>query len=273
MTLKEVLDDYQKKGLAIPAFNIDCFETFQALEEVLWETKSPLIAQLSPSELEFIKPERFFALAKLLSDSGLPIFLNVDHGRDLDILKKVIDLGFDMIHFDGSNLNLETNLELSQSIISYAHQNGVLVEVEIDHIEETNKTACPTIFTDPVTAQKFMETTQADLLAVSVGNTHGAPASGFETIDLDLLARIRQTLPQTLLTMHGGSGINPEELKKTIKQGIVKININTDLRNAFRSNLEITLRSNESIKAYHLLKAPIEALKLVMKEKLEFFSP
>jgi len=274
MILEEVLADYKKKGLAIPAFNIDCFATFQALEELLLETKAPIIAQLSPSQFEFIKPERLFALAKLLDDRGLPIFLNIDHGRNLDLLKKTVDLGFDMIHFDGSQLTPKNNLELSKGIVSYAHQNGVMVEIEIDNIKKIGEEISPDSFTNPELARKFMEETGADLLAISVGNTHGVNSNGdhLETIDFGLLERINQLIPDSLLTMHGGSSIKPEDLKKSIRQGVVKININTDLRLAFRSHLETALSSNKTIKAYHLLSSPIQAVKNKMKEKLELFS-
>ncbi len=273
MTLQELLTDYKEKGLAIPAFNIDCFETFQALEEVILECKTPVIAQLSPNELEFIKPERLMALTRLLSDQDLPIFLNVDHGRDLDVLKEVIDLGFDMVHFDGSKLTLENNLELTKGIVDYAHQNGVLVEVEIDNIKETGEALTQKNFTNPKVAADFIKKTRADILAIAVGNTHGAPKEGcFEQVDLTLLEEIQSTLPETFLTMHGGSGIKPEDLKTAIQKGIVKININTDLRLAFRSHLETVLNSNDSIKAYHLLATPVQAIKDKMKEKLDLFS-
>jgi len=214
------------------------------------------------------------ALTLLLSEKDLPIFLNIDHGRDLDVLKEVIDLGFDMVHFDGSKLKLENNLELTKGIVSYAHQNGVLVEVEIDNIEDTGQQLTRQNFTKPKIATEFIEKTQADILAVSVGNTHGTPAieGCFEQIDIDLLKEIGQSLPSTFLTMHGGSGIDPENLKESIQNGVVKININTDLRLAFRSHLEPSLSSNDSIKAYHLLSAPIQAIKDKMKEKLDLFS-
>ncbi len=274
MILEEVLVDYRKKSLAIPAFNIDCFATFQALEELLLETKTPIIAQLSPNQLEFIKPERLFALAKLLDDRNLPIFLNIDHGRDLDLLKKAVDLGFDMVHFDGSQLTPENNLTLTKALVSYAHQNGVVVEIEIDNIKKIGEKISPDSFTNPELAQKFMEETGADLLAVSVGNTHGVDMNGDhpEIIDFDLLETIKQSIPDSFLTMHGGSSINPEDLKKTLQRGVVKINVNTDLRLAFRSHLETALHSNKTIKAYHLLSSPIQAVKNKMKEKLELFS-
>lgn len=272
MILKEILNSYKKQNLAIPAFNIDCFVTFQALEEVLLETKTPFIAQLSPRELEFIKPQRLFALKKLLSNQHLPIFLNVDHGRNPDLLKEIIDLGFDMVHFDGSDLSLEDNLKLTKELVSYAHQRKVLIEVEIDGIKDTKGHPTSKNFTHPPTALNFIAETKADLFAVSVGNIHGVPSTGFESVNLDLLDQISQALPGTFLTMHGGSGINPEDLKKSLRLGIVKVNINTDLRTAFRSSLENTLNSDKSIKAYHLLTPSIQALKTVIQKKLTFFS-
>jgi len=272
MTLRELFTDYRKKGLAIPAFNIDCFETFQALEEIVLDTKTPVIAQLSPGELKFIKPQRLVALTNLLTKKDLPIFLNVDHGRDLDSLKRVIDLGFDMIHFDGSDLPFQDNLKLATQITSYAHQKNALVEVEFDRIQPIGNKLSVDSFTDPDRAKTFMQTTQADLLAVSVGNLHGVDVNCPETLDLPRLSKISQKLPDNFLVMHGGSGIDPKDLKTAIQHKIVKINVNTDLRLAFKAHLQASLSSTDTIKAYTILSAPIQAIKDKMKEKLDLFS-
>jgi len=104
-TLRQYLDQYKSQHFAIPAFNIDCFEIYQAVEDVVAETGLPCIVQLSAGEDKFIQAERLFMLVKKARVDGLPIFLNMDHGKDLSRLEHLTSLGFDMVHFDGSNLD------------------------------------------------------------------------------------------------------------------------------------------------------------------------
>lgn len=102
LSLNQLLNQYKQEKKAISAFNIDCFEIYQAIEEVVAETNLPCIVQLSPNQDQFIQAERLFLLVKKANIEGLPIYLNMDHGKDPARLEKLAKLGFDMIHFDGS---------------------------------------------------------------------------------------------------------------------------------------------------------------------------
>lgn len=272
--LRQVLQDYKKQGKALPAFNIDSFEIYQAVELAVDQTNLPAIVQLSPSEDKFIEAERLLMLVKKAQIDGLPIYLNMDHGKIPPELSYLLSLGFDMAHFDGSSLSLEENTFAAKNLVAAIRSASPekLIEVEFNKIELVDSHLSTDSFTDPVQAQEFMTTTGADLLAVSIGNLHGVSATTPEKLDLGLLDSISQSLPDNFLTLHGGSGIDNQEIQKAIKLGITKININTELRLEFRKSLQKQLDGNQSEKIYEYLAPVIADIKTLIVTRLNQFA-
>ncbi|MDD2225140.1 MAG: class II fructose-bisphosphate aldolase [Candidatus Shapirobacteria bacterium] len=274
-TLRQLLTEYRATGKAIPAFNIDTFEIYQAVEDSVKETGLPCIVQLSTGEDKFIQAERLFVLVKKAQLDGLPIYLNMDHASDQIRLEKLISLGFDMVHFDGSKMDYSTNLETSQKFIHILknHYPHTLFEVEFNHINLVDTEVSKNSFTDPNQAYEFMTQTSADLLAVSIGNLHGVSLKLPETIDLNLLTKIKNKIPEDrFITLHGGSGISPDQITQAIQLGVVKININTELRIAFNQSLAKIYSKEVSQKIYDNFSPAIDELKNIIKSKLLLFS-
>jgi len=274
-TLRQLLTEYRDKGKALPAFNIDSFEIYQAVEESVRETGLPCIVQLSAGEDKFIHAERLFVLVKKAQSDALPIYLNMDHASDEIRLEKLISLGFDMVHFDGSNLDYFTNLETSQKFIRILkdHYPNTLFEVEFNHINLTGAQVSKDSLTNPSQAYEFMTKTSADLLAISIGNLHGISVKFPETLDLNLLAKIRNKLPEDyFLTLHSGSCISPDQVAQAIKLGVVKININTELRNSFNQSIAKIYSGEVNQKIYDNFSPAINELKNIIKSKLIIFS-
>lgn len=274
-TLKQLLTEYRATGRAIPSFNIDTFEIYQAVEESVKETGLPCLVQLSAGEDKFVQAERLFVLVKKAQIEGLPIYLNMDHGQDQLRLEKLISLGFDMVHFDGSKMDYLTNLETSQKFIHNLkyHYPNTLFEVEFNKINLVDSQVSQDSFTNPDQALEFMTKTDADLLAVSIGNLHGISEKLPETIDLNLLTKIRNKIPEDkFITLHGGSGISSDQLTQAIQLGVVKININTELRIAFNDSLSKIYTQDYSQKVYENFSPAIDYLKNVIKSKLLLFS-
>ena len=273
-TLKQTLLDYRQKKMALPAFNIDSFLTYQAVETAVSQNKLPCIVQLSSGQDKFIKAERLFILVKKAQIDGLPIYLNYDHGQDTARLLSLARLGFDMLHFDGSNLDYSENIKKAtsfrQSLKLIPPQT--LLEVEFNHINLVEQKVQSSSFTVPSQAKQFIDQTKADLLAVSVGNLHGVSAQNQEKLDLELLTKIQNIVPNTFLVMHGGSGIDPNQLDTAIKSGIVKININTDLRHILRRSLLKSLATIDSFKAYEFLSPVVSDLTVAIIDKLTRFA-
>lgn len=269
-SLRQLFLGYQSQQKALPAFNIDCFEIYQAIEEAVRQTNLPCIVQTSTSEDQFLQAERLFLLVKKAQADSLPIYLNYDHGRDLARLEKLARLGFDMLHFDGSTIDYPTNLALVKNFKTKF--NFPLLEAEFNFINLTDHQPLINSLTNPAQALEFVTQSEADLLAVSVGNLHGVDPHLPETLNLDLLAQIHQLLPQTFLTLHGGSGINPSQISSAIKLGVVKININTDLRLAFRSALKKSFAQINSEKIYEFFTPVVSDLVALITQKLIQFS-
>ena len=273
-SLKQLFSESKTSHQAIPSFNIDSFEIFQAVVAAVTDTKLPCLVQLSANEDEFIRAENLFLLVKKANLDGLPIYLNMDHGHDLDRLKVLIKLGFDMVHFDGSYLDYQDNLSQAIKFVSdiKAINPDCLVEVEFNKINLIEKGVSPDSFTVPSQAKEFIDATKADLLAVSIGNLHGVNTAVPENIDLPLLKTITEILPDSLFTLHGGSGIPLDLIQSAIDLGIVKININTDLRLKFKESLKTNLSASPSEKIYDYLNPVITDVKEVIKQKLLQFN-
>jgi ketose-bisphosphate aldolase len=274
LTLRQQLLEYHQQKKALPAFNLDTFEIYQAVELAVRETGLPCIVQLSAGEDDFVQAERLFLLAKKARLEGLPIYLNMDHGRNLTRLEKLIRLGFDMVHFDGSTDDLRSNLSLTQFFTSRVHQFNpeALVEAEFNHIQSVDNFSLTANQTDPQVALDFVQKTHCDLLAVSIGNLHGVPQEGSEKLNLSLLSEISQLLPDTFLTLHGGSGIDSAQISQAIQTGIVKININTDLRLKFKQSLANSLAAVNSEKIYDYFHPLVLDLQTLVTQKLQSFA-
>lgn len=272
-TLQELFSQSKTNHQAIPSFNIDSFEIFQAISTAVSETKLPCLVQLSANEDDFIHAENLYLLVKKANLDGLPIYLNMDHGHDLDRLKALVKLGFNMVHFDGSFLDYQDNLFKAIKFVSEIKtiNPDCLVEVEFNKINLSEKGVSPDSFTTPTQALEFISSTKADLLAVSIGNLHGVNPDLPEHIDLTLFESITKVLPDTFFTLHGGSGIPLDLVQSAINLGIVKININTDLRLKFKESLKINLNQSSSEKIYDYLNPVIADVKQIIVEKLVNF--
>jgi ketose-bisphosphate aldolase len=253
----------KEKKLAVGAFNVGGLESLRAIATAAKNLESPVIVEVSPGEQKYLGLQNFSSLVNNLKEEhGVEMFLNLDHGEDLEIIKSSIELGFDMVHFDGSKLPPEENIRLCQEVVAMAHSRGILVEGEMDQIGKK--------ITAPVLAKKFVEETGIDIFAVSIGNKHGMGEE--EKLDLEKLQEINEVLPQTFFSLHGGSGVAPEDVAAAVKLGIVKINVNTELRMAYRETLENVLRGDpEEIAMYKLTPPVIEAVEKVVEEKILLF--
>ncbi|MCG2702753.1 class II fructose-bisphosphate aldolase [Candidatus Parcubacteria bacterium] len=271
LSLNQLLNQYKQEKKAISAFNIDCFEIYQAIEEVVAETNLPCIVQLSPNQDQFIQAERLFLLVKKANIEGLPIYLNMDHGKDPARLEKLAKLGFDMIHFDGSIFDYDKNLDLAKTLIDKIKSLSLntIVEVEFNRIKAIDNSTSQDIFTKPDQAKDFILKSKANLLAVSIGNLHGVNINRPEQLDISLLSKIATNFPtNSFFTLHGGSGIPQDQIKQAINLGVVKVNINTDLRLKFRDSLRNSINNTNSEKIYEYMTPVINDLKEIIKEKL-----
>lgn len=263
--LYKLLKKAQKERWAIGQFNFSTLEQLKGIVLAAKKLSSPVILGTSEREVEFLGLEETLALVRILERKfDFPLFLHLDHGKDLKLIKRAIDFGFDSIHFDGSFLSFKENVKLTKRIVSYARKKKVLVEGEIEHIKGEGKLLKKRInikkeeLTNPKEAQDFIKKTAVDSLAVSLGNVHGVYQQ-MPKIDFERLKEIRK-MTNVFLVLHGGSGLPEKDLKKAIKSGIQKLNFNTELRLFWKNALYKALKESKEIKPYLILPRVNQAL-------------
>ena len=279
--LKHYIQKAQREKFAIGQFNFSTFEQVKGIVAAAANLKAPIILGTSEGESKFVGLQEAVVLRNMLRNkTGLPIFLNLDHGKSFEYLREAILAGYDMVHFDGSKLPLEENMKISKEVVKFAHKKGVVVEGEMGRIGTDGSKMYTEKFqikeedlTKPEDALAYMKSTCVDLLAVSVGTFHGVDVTGTSpNLRLDRLQEIHQAT-DVALTLHGGSGTPEQDLKKSIQLGICKININTETRLAFSNALrKALLEQPDEITPYKYFSEPIEAVRLVIEEKIRLFS-
>lgn len=287
MTLREWFLKAQKEGWALGAFNVDTLEILKGILEAAKVKKSPVIIEFSPGEVGYFGLKNVVDLVTNAKEEyKLPIFLNLDHGKTAEACLAAISESnedgprFDEVHFDGSELELAENIEGAKKVVLEAHKKGILVEGEIDKVfghsqvssEELNMELLKQSYTKVDMAAKFVGQTQVDIFAVVFGNVHGV-FNEQPPLDFDLLAKVREALPGTFLAMHGGSGIPAAEVKRAIEVGkIVKVNVNTELRQAYKDALgEKMSEKRDEYAFYNISPDVVRAVQAVVEGKMDAF--
>lgn len=275
--LKQILKDAQKKHYAIGQFNFSTIEQLKGILAAAREKRSPVILGTSEGENKFLGLKETIALVEISKTKyKVPAFLNLDHGKDLKWIKQTIDYGYPAVHFDGSELALEENIKYAKEVVRYAHKKGVLVEGELGYLRGKSgfhkkiTRIRKEDLTLPEQVEKFVKETKVDSLAIAIGNVHGI-YSQMPKLDFERLKEIREKT-NTFLVLHGGSGISNKEIKRAIKLGIVKININTELRLVWKNSLKNFFKRNpQEIKPYKILVQVQTAIQKKVGEKVELF--
>ena len=276
MKLKDYLKKAQKEKWAIGQFNFSTFEQLRGIIAAAQKTKSPVILGTSQGELNYLGLKEVLALVEISKLRSLTsLFLNLDHGKDLNWIKRAIDFGYSAVHFDGSELPFKKNIKCAKRIVEYAHKKGVLVEGELGYLRGGSNFHKKIAriekedLTLPEKAYKFVRETKVDSLAIAIGNIHGIYA-GMPKLDFERLKEINNKT-NAFLVLHGGSGIPKAEIKKAIKFGIVKVNINTELRLIWKKTLEKSFKVQE-IRPYKILPKVQKAIQKKVEEKMNLFN-
>ena len=286
MNLKEILQQATMEGWATGHFNASELDQMRAIVEACKEMGAPAIIGTSEGEARHFGYAEAVALRDVMrQEYDIPIFLNADHHKTVEAAKAAIDAGYDSVHIDLSALPFEENMRGTREVAEYSRlkiQNSKFqiqsIEGELGYLRGESKVqkekieVKPEDYTDPEQAREFIEKTGVDRLAIAVGNIHGI---SFNEPDLDIkrIHAIRQAVPQEVaLVLHAGSGIPDEQIKAAIKAGIANIHINTELRVAYTDALKKTFTEDlDEVAMYKLDATAIEAMKKLVKEKLQLF--
>jgi fructose-bisphosphate aldolase class II len=260
--MRELLDEAQKGVYAVGAFNVYNYETILGVVRAAQEEKVPVIVAFGERYLENMDFESVALVAERLSRKvSTPIALHLDHCKSVDRIRQAIRAGFTSVMFDGSSLPLAQNVAATRDVVRIAHGAGVSVEAELGAIalgDRSNEEAAEQIYTDPAQARELVEASGVDALAVSIGTVHGL-YKGEPKIDVGTLKAIRR-LVSVPLVLHGGSGTPEDVLRECIRNGICKINVNTEISTLVVDRFRAMLASG---KDFHYSKLSLEAVRLV----------
>jgi fructose-bisphosphate aldolase, class II len=284
-SLLEVLKHAQGEGTAAGHFNVADLVLLKAVFAAAREVDVPVLVGASEGERDFLGVRQIAVLVRSLREEcDFPIFLNADHTHTLEKAIEAAKAGFDSIVFDVSAQPFEQNVRQTKEAVEALKSinPAILVEGEIGDIgtgSEIHESA-PDLakgLTTPAQAKQFVDATRVDILAPAVGNMHGMLKSmvqGKTRKHLDI-ARIAQIKSATgaLLTLHGGSGTDDEDLEKAIAAGINIVHINTELRVAWRRGLEEGLAGKpDEVVPYKILPSAVESVKTVVRSRLQLFN-
>ncbi|SHH80221.1 tagatose-bisphosphate aldolase catalytic subunit [Caloranaerobacter azorensis DSM 13643] len=247
ISTKQMLLDAQRRKYAVPAFNIHNLETIQVVVEIANELRSPVILAATPSTVRYAGADYLLAIGNAAASRyDIPISLHLDHSEDFDYIKMCIDLGYKSVMIDASHESFGENIRKVKRVVEYAHQRGVTVEAELgclmgqeDDIDVSQKDA---MMTDPDLAKTFVEKTGIDSLAVAIGTAHGLYKSE-PKLDFKRLQEIRDKV-KVPLVLHGASGVPSKSVQESIKLGICKVNIATELKIPFANAVKHYFLSN-----------------------------
>jgi fructose-bisphosphate aldolase, class II len=311
VSMRQLLDEAAKGGYGVGAFNVNNMEQIQAIMEAARETKSPAIVQASRGARSYSQDNFLYHLMLAAAElyPEIPMALHQDHGNSPETCKSAIDLGFTSVMMDGSLMadgktpsTFEYNVQVTREVVELAHARGVTVEGEIGvlgGIEDGHGAGGTGLehVTDPEQAVEFVEKTGVDALAIAIGTSHGAykfsqKPTG-ETLKMDVLIEIHKRLPRTHLVMHGSSsvpqdlqdvinkyggklkptwGVPVEEIQLGIRNGVRKVNVDTDNRLAMTGAIRKVLwESPEKFDPRDYNKPARDAMHKVVAQRMTQF--
>ncbi len=280
---RHLMQRSRQQGFAVGAFNIDNQETLIGIARAAQKLNAPVLVEVSEGEVKALGLDNLRDMVdNYKKEYGIEMYINLDHSPTVEACKKAIDAGYEFIHIDISQANHDATEEeiiaKTKEVVEYAKFTGALVESEphyfggssnvhdeaIDY-EEIKKT-----FSTPEGAQAFVEATGIDTFAAAVGNLHGKYPVPKE-LDLELLKRIRDAIP-CQISLHGGSGTPAHFFEEAARIGVSKVNINSDMRYAFRTTMENELNEHpDEFAVVKLMDKVKDAIQAVVEEKIAGF--
>lgn len=275
VSMVELLGKAQKGGYAVGAFNCNNMEIVQAIIGAAEAENAPVIVQASQGAIKYAGIEYIATMTKLAAEkASIPVCLHLDHGTGFDQVMQCIRNGFSSVMIDGSKLPLEENIVLTNRVLDVARATGVSVEAELgkiggteDDITVSEKEA---MYTEPEEAKYFIDHCKVDALAIAIGTAHGQ-YKGTPKLDLPRLEKIAGML-DTPIVLHGSSGVPDDAIRAAIERGVCKVNIDTNIREAFMAGVKDALAANPSeIDPRKVLGPARERMTAIVREKIRLF--
>lgn len=280
---RHLMQRSRSQKFAVGAFNIDNQETLIAIARAAAAKKAPLMIEVSQGEVDALGLENVRDMVdNYKAEYGVEMYVNLDHSPTVEDAKRGIDAGFEFIHIDVSQADHTATeqdiIDKTKAIVAYAQFTGAMVESEPHYFGGSSNVHTETIdyeeikktFSTPEGSKAFVEATGIDTFAAAVGNLHGKYPVPKE-LDLELLRAIRGAIDCNI-SLHGGSDTPLHYFEEAAGIGVSKININSDMRYAFRKTVEKVLAEHpDEFAVVKLMDEVKDAVQKVVEEKIEAF--
>lgn len=281
---REAMQRAREQRFALGAFNLDNQETLIAVARAAKAKNAPVLVELSQGEVDALGLENIRDMVdNYKQEYNVEMYINLDHSPTIAAAIAGIEAGFEFIHIDISQARKDASLEEiiaeTRQVVDYARLTGALVESEPHyfggssnlHTEKINYSEIRKTFSTPEGARSFVEATGIDTFAAAIGNLHGKyPVP--KKLDIDLLRSIRDAISCNI-SLHGGSGTPGHYFTEAVKVGVTKVNINSDMRVAYRKTLEQMLEQNKSeFAVVKLMEEVKDAVQGVVESKIDMFN-
>nr|WP_263314189.1 ketose-bisphosphate aldolase [Mammaliicoccus sp. Marseille-Q6498] len=248
--MKDLLQVANENKFAVPAFNICSFDMLKSIMEEAERLEAPVIIEIHPDEIEYLGNHFVSVVRAYALNNKIPVVIHLDHGGTLYDVTRAIRNGYTSVMIDASTKSFEDNISITKKVVEFAHNVGVSVEAELGTIGNNGSSEGGTdkiIFTDPDQAEQFVKETNIDTLAVAIGTSHGLyPKGKTPKLNIELLKEINSRLSIPIV-LHGGSGNPDEEVSESVKHGVGKVNLSSDLKSVFFEEVRQTLIKNENM--------------------------
>lgn len=270
---KQMLKAAAAGGYAIGAFNVYNLEGTKAVIAAAEAQHSPVLLQIHPSALTYGGPPLVALCVSAAREAAVPAAVHLDHSSSEGDIQAALRTGVSSVMADGSHLPYEGNMAFTSKMTQLAHAQDAAVEAELGRISGTEDgLTVPEFearFTNPQQAAAFVDATAVDALAVCIGNVHGRYPRPPQ-LDFERLAAIRAAVDVPLV-LHGASGIPAEMVQESIKLGIAKLNVNTEVRQAYLQALREGLAAQPGKDLLPLMQQAVAAMQAVVAEKIALF--
>ncbi len=275
VSLNPILKAASKAGYAVGAFNPVDYASMKAIVRAAEEENAPVIVQASAKTVRYYGHETLAGWMRDLAEhSPFPVVLHLDHGKELDMIRRCIETGWTSVMIDGSHLPFDENLAVSRQVLEMATPAGVGVEAELGEIvgveEEIVVGNGDAHLADPDKAEIFCRELDLGVFAPAIGTAHGF-YKGTPNVAFDLIDEIYHRTA-TPLALHGGTGLSNEIIQRCIKSGCAKVNISTNLKHAFIDGFADYHRDNpDDYEPLRVLEAQYTSMKQLVREKIRQF--
>jgi ketose-bisphosphate aldolase len=259
--------------LALAAFNVFDFDGIRSVADAAYETDNKVYIQFSSATVRYYGAR---VLSELIStackNNREQIIIHLDHCTDLKLIQSCVENGWDSVMGDFSHLELNENIRYMLAMKKIIGKRSICIEGELGQVSgvEDGHGVDGGSFVHPDDVKRFVEDTGVDLLAIGIGNAHGFYNST-DGIRIELLKKVHELIPNQKLVLHGGTGIDEYKIKEMKKYGIHKINISTELKEAYMNSLHKHQMSKNKFDMIHLVHERYEKIKVLAKKRiLEF---